>query len=699
MATESRELRSGRVYSQFKLPTAGDIADFVTNSMNQQKKFNFTTSNEVEQQKSCVVQLQDKCANMELCDDNQSEELDEVEDDDSSDDTLDESSQEDTLTVPQEHTDEEHSANIDTTSPQNIIGAVPQDLFKHATSEKTVSDILDQKNDEDEESDDRKKLINEVAQAMGLWMEGSVMSKLNNIETLLNDSKVGLIQKTSTLEKSSLKMRKTLYKKKSGLVAKYDAVQNTLYNGPDSVTTVLTNNKPLIAKINPIQDTVNKVEAALQDPEHSEFEICKKVVSLESKIGRAPAPAPDGSTLVPEEVKDNKRKCDQLAEQLEMTGEIVDGLYREMASMKRQVTANMAKLSANDLVIGGIRVEENEEEEEDTKAATLRFLENKLGLKPDPNGILDAFRSKNSTERVIKKKMVTIPPVMFVHTTEPIRKLILRNTWKLKKLKDDIDGYGYYIKQSMPEEWRANRAKNQKDYDETREKNNNLKEGETATPCYFSGGRYYKNGQIIEEKIPPPSPREMINMSRDTYARVMAVKFTSSRVVEKKRSTFQGFAALVATADHIRLAYMRIKKEQISADHIMMGYRLKVNDDIFQCSTSNGENFGDQELLKILEEANNVNVALFVARHYGGILLGNDRFKQIREVASEALAEVHAMVYEVPKTQRPQPNKNKGRGGGYARGGFAAAGSSVRGGYAAAVGRGNGYGRGRGEPP
>ena len=78
---------------------------------------------------------------------------------------------------------------------------------------------------------------------------------------------------------------------------------------------------------------------------------------------------------------------------------------------------------------------------------------------------------------------------------------------EIEKLKDDIDGYGYYVKQSMPEVWRIVCAKYQAEFEEIKEHNLSLKEGETKTECWFSGDRFYKGGDIIEEKILPPPPK------------------------------------------------------------------------------------------------------------------------------------------------------------------------------------------------
>ena len=191
-----------------------------------------------------------------------------------------------------------------------------------------------------------------------------------------------------------------------------------------------------------------------------------------------------------------------MADRLDLTADIVQGLVNDVASMKRQVLNNSALHMSNDLVIGGIRIEDDEE---DPKQATIRFLQNKLSIKADEADIMEAHHSENTTERTTQKKLVTIPPVMFIHTSETLRKRILRSTWKLKSLKDNVDGYGYYVKQSMPEAYRAVRAKYQHDFDAIKEHNLNLKEGKKKIECWFSGDQFFKEGEIVQEKILPPT--------------------------------------------------------------------------------------------------------------------------------------------------------------------------------------------------
>ena len=96
--------------------------------------------------------------------------------------------------------------------------------------------------------------------------------------------------------------------------------------------------------------------------------------------------------------------------------------------------------------------------------------------------------------------------------------------------------------------------------------------------------------------------------------------------------------------------------------------------DIQQGSVSNGEHFGDLELLKVLVNHNYVDVVVFCAWHYGGILLGRNRLVNIKTTAEEVLLILNRMTFIPPKEQRVTSKGhgvgtlNRGRGNGGFRG-------------------------------
>ena len=67
---------------------------------------------------------------------------------------------------------------------------------------------------------------------------------------------------------------------------------------------------------------------------------------------------------------------------------------------------------------------------------------------------------------------------------------------------------------------------------------------------------------------------------------------------------------MVNNAEHVRLAFLKIKRLEVTADHVMMAYCIHEEADVHQGSVSNGEHFGDVEVMKVLESHNYVNIVV-----------------------------------------------------------------------------------------
>ena len=329
----------------------------------------------------------------------------------------------------------------------------------------------------------------------------------------------------------------------------------------------------------------------------------------------------------------------------------------------------------NELVIGGIRMDDSD----DCFEATKKFLMNKMNIMFAADDLIEVSRSTNVTEKKINNRMVTIPPVMFIKVTDKLRKLILGNSWRLANLKDDIDGFGYYVKQSMPEPYRAVRAKYQDEYNQIKDDNWDIPEGEPCSDCWFVEDRFYIDGKIQREDITPPTPAEMLFMSPSEKRNMDMLDLKCSTPREEQHSRFVGYCGSVHSKEEVRLAYMKVKKLEQRADHIMLGYRIKDAGVVSEGSVSNGEHFGDLEVMKVLHFQERVNVVLLVARLYGGIHLGKLRFRIIKEVAEEALSQVPGDILCKPKP--PRSNTRRGRSRGRGRGGRGRGEGNHRGGF------------------
>ena len=320
---------------------------------------------------------------------------------------------------------------------------------------------------------------------------------------------------------------------------------------------------------------------------------------------------------------------------------------------------------------------------------------NKMSLMFNSEDLIEANRSNNFTEKRINNRMVRIPPVMFIKVTERLRKQILSNSWRLANMKDDIDGFGYYVKQSMPEPYRAVHAKYQMDFNRIKDENWDVPEGEPHSDCRFIKDRFYIDGKVQKEDISPPTPAEMFFMTDDVCRKIAMLDLKTSVPKEENRSRFTGFCATVTTLDDVCTAYMKVKKMEQRADRIMLAYRIKHEDTLTEGSVSNGEHFGDLEVMKVLKFQERVNVVLLVARIYGGVHLGKMRFRLIKEVAEEALTQVPGEIFCLPKPQCSETRRGRPRGCGRGSRGRGSGDGQFRGGFRNRYFQGGGRGRGQ----
>ena len=203
------------------------------------------------------------------------------------------------------------------------------------------------------------------------------------------------------------------------------------------------------------------------------------------------------------------------------------------------------------------------------------------------------------------------------------------------------------MRRSKPAAHRAVRDKHATQIQKYREQNEQATDEEDKTVYYFSGSRFFVNGKVVNEDIIPPTVRDMMQLSDQIRTAMQDVHYVTSPLKEANHSTFQAFVTTVFNLEEINIAYMRIRQERRFADHILVAYHLKdANNGIKQGGSSDKEHFADQEVLRGIKKFRAINVAVFVAREYGGFPLGESRFEILREMTQQALSALQPATLE-----------------------------------------------------
>lgn len=121
----------------------------------------------------------------------------------------------------------------------------------------------------------------------------------------------------------------------------------------------------------------------------------------------------------------------------------------------------------------------------------------------------------------------------------------------------------------------------------------------------------------------------------------------SGTVFIDRKSGFQAHLALISadvTVEHV-LSKLMENKKIAQATHRIMAYRLYLNrSSIAQDFDDDGETGAGHRLLFLLKTMRVLNVCIVVARWFGGIKLGSDRFKHIQNVARNLIEQCRSQI-------------------------------------------------------
>ena len=148
----------------------------------------------------------------------------------------------------------------------------------------------------------------------------------------------------------------------------------------------------------------------------------------------------------------------------------------------------------------------------------------------------------------------------------------------------------------------------------------------------------YINGKIQKKHIHPPTVSEMFNIDATTQAKLDKISLHQTVTLKEKSSEFTGLALRISSPTDICLAYKKAKQMFPKADHIMLAYQCKQNSGYHD----NGEHSAGKRLANIMSDKKMLNTALFVARVYGRIPLGQRQFIYIEKAVRDALDMVQA---------------------------------------------------------
>ena len=228
---------------------------------------------------------------------------------------------------------------------------------------------------------------------------------------------------------------------------------------------------------------------------------------------------------------------------------------------------------------------------------------------------------------------------------------IMRNKYLLKNIRSGDSKI--YINEYLPPAVQDKRRR-EKDIIEKLDK-----DGQKDQVQYTKRGLTIR-GQPYRKKILPPSPKDIVNLEVDDLERILKLKIKKDAEIKQENSTFSAYTCAVKTHQEIRELYIKLKMCQPGARHIVCAYRInhpeKQHSDDYQ---DDGEPGAGRSILKLMEDNNISNQVVFVARRYGGIRMGADRFQCYVQSAKAALL-THNLPLSTVSNSINTPHQKKG---------------------------------------
>ena len=147
-------------------------------------------------------------------------------------------------------------------------------------------------------------------------------------------------------------------------------------------------------------------------------------------------------------------------------------------------------------------------------------------------------------------------------------------------------------------------------------------------------------GNTYIPRVKVPTAKELIDISPDELKTILQMKLESGQAVTQDKSVFEGFTASVQNYVQIRKLYVKVKLMQPTARHIICAYMIPGSEKHYQQNfCDDGEPGAGRTLLSMMQRSNLMNRVIFVARKYGGIRMGTDRFECYEQAGKIAVME------------------------------------------------------------
>ena len=315
-------------------------------------------------------------------------------------------------------------------------------------------------------------------------------------------------------------------------------------------------------------------------------------------------------SLQSSKVREIEKKLAQCMQQNEILSEVVDRMhtqYMDVVQRLDNLEINNAKLSIS---ISGLQVSGRKDE---WKLQVIDFVFQQLGVEID---VEDIYQLGRADPKLL---------IVTVGSAEQ-KKAVLEHKSYLKDVR--VKGKAVYINDYVPLQLQERRRREREIVQQIHSENIEGVEAE-----YIKGGLAIC-GQLYKKKITVPTPKELIQLTTDELETVLKMETFRGARITQERSIFTGYTAPVQNYQQIRKLYMKMKLIQPEARHIPCAYWLPNEEIPYSTDYFDDEEHGaGRAIMDLMKKFQLKGRAIFVARKYGGVRMGTDRFECYVEAA------------------------------------------------------------------
>ena len=328
----------------------------------------------------------------------------------------------------------------------------------------------------------------------------------------------------------------------------------------------------------------------------------------------------------------------------ETIAEVCNRMAVEMADLTTRVENLELNGSKRMLIVTGLSIPKQK-----YKSDTINILWEFLNTNLSVDVAIDDFFMLGATEP---------KPIVIVFQTIEDKRQVLRNKKFLKDFRTYDGQRKVFINEYLPPTSLDKKRREQDLFVQNEQTNNTLD--------YRKGGLCI-NGIPYRKKVAPPSPKQLIDISPEKMNYIIKLPLKKSAVITKESSSFSAYAAEIKTLDDVNNYYKKLKIIQPGARHVVCAYWVDNKDPCYSMDYhDDGEAGAGRILLDLLVSSGLKGYAVFVARKYGGVRMGVERFTCYLQTAKQALdiqdQDLQSSNRRIPTAPGIEPEQRHGGG-------------------------------------